>query len=125
MDEQQINRLSHDLGRIDSNTRDRVVLGQNELTLSAAAQAPSMPSGVSISDVYAIEFRVKKTGAPADSTNIARFTMASGDTPTTTHGMYVGDGDYYTVTNKTNTSNFKIISADGLFHVVNLIYYGS
>jgi hypothetical protein len=111
------------LDRIAKNTSDKVVLKSTELTLSNTAQSVSF-SGVNSADVIAIEIRVRKTGVPADATHIARMTTVSGDTPTTSHGMYLGDGDIYTVTGNPNCIALKLIATEALGHIANLVYYG-
>ena len=119
-------KLKNVLQSINSNVADRIVLKQEELTLNntAGGQAASF-TGLVTTDVVAIEIRVRKDGAPADSTRIARFTAKSGDVPTATHGMYLGDGDLYTISGNENCTAFKIIAMDALNPVCNIIYYGS
>lgn len=111
------------LAQIAVSTQDKIALKHGELTLSGTAQSPSF-TGIVASDVFSIEIRVRATGTPADATQIARITFVNGDTPTATHGMYLGNGDVYTVTNKTNVQNLKIISADGGAHIANFVFYG-
>lgn len=111
------------LQQVAVNTQDKIALLQNELSLSAIAKTPNF-TGIEIDDVYAIEIRVKQDGAPVDGTHIARITFVEGDTPTTSHGMYLGNGDLYTVTGKANIAALKIISADGGAHTANLVFYG-
>lgn len=123
--EEQITNLF--LQQIAVNTQDKISLLQNELVLSGVAQSPSFVGAnlAGMADVFAIEIRIKQTGVPADPTQIARITFTEGDSPTTTHGMYLGNGDLYTVTGKSNVKNFKIISADGGAHIANFVFYGS
>ncbi len=108
------------------NTSDRVCLKCEELTLSSTAVAVPLPfTGIAQSfDVKAVHIKVKKIGSPADSSNLVRYTQAPGDSPTTTHGMWMGDGDYFEVTNKTNISNLKFIAVDALFAILTIEYYG-
>lgn len=101
---------------------DRVCLATKELTLSAAAQSLDFTS-ISASDIGSVAIKVRKTGAPADTTHLVRYTQALGDTPTTSHGMYMGDASYFEITNSTNVGNLKLISADGLFHILSIEYY--
>lgn len=108
----------------NSKLSDRVCLATKELTLSAAAQSLSFAS-LSQDDVGAVAIKVKKTGSPTDTTHLVRYTQAAGDTPTTSHGMFMGDSAYFEVTNKTNVANLKVISADGLFHILSIEYYSN
>ena len=116
-------RIISAINRNTSNTADRIALGHDELTLSLAAQILPF-TGILKSDVTHVEFRVRKVGVPTDATYIANFTMAAGATPTTTTGQYVGNNDLYTVTNKTNVANFKIIATENLGHIMHIVYYG-
>jgi hypothetical protein len=103
---------------------DRVCLGTKELTLSASAQSLSF-TGFDPLDVGAVAIKVKKVGSPADAGHLVRYTQALGDVPTTSHGMFMGDAAYFEVTNKTNVSNLKLISADGGLHILSIEYYGN
>lgn len=121
----QLEQLINQVNRVADNVSDRVVLKQEELTLSGASAAALPFTGINSLDVKSVEFRVRKTGVPADSTFLAMFTMASGDTPTASHGMYVGNNDLYTVTGNNNVRNFKIIATEAIAHVMYIIYYGA
>lgn len=111
------------LKQIASNTSDRVSLAQEELTLSNTAQGFPF-TGISKGDVYSAEIRVREVGSPTDSTYIANLTLDAADTPTTTHGQYLGNGDFYEITNQANIFNFKIIATESLAHICHIIYYG-
>lgn len=102
---------------------DKICLATKELTLSAAAQSLNF-SGINALDVYSVTIKVKKAGTPTDSTHLVRVTQTAGDTPTTSHGMFFGDADYFEISNSTNVTNLKLISADGLFHILTIEYYG-
>ncbi len=112
------------LNRIVSNTGDRVALLQEELTLTTGAQALPF-TGIKATDVYAVEIRVKPFGSPASSGYIATFTIVDGDTPTATHGQYLGANDIYEITNRANIQKFKIIATESLAHVAHIIYFGA
>lgn len=105
---------------------DRVCLKVEELTLASTATAVPLPfTGISkTADVKAVHVKVKKIGTPADVTNLVRYTQALGDSPTTTHGMWMGDGDYFEVTNKENIANLKFVAVDALFAILTIEYYG-
>lgn len=103
---------------------DRACLATKELVLSSTAQSLDF-TNLSMPDVGAVCLKVKKTGVPADTTVLVRYTQAFGDVPTTTHGMFMGDSAYFEVTNKTNVANLKVISADGLAHVLSIEYYAN
>ena len=106
------------------NTKDRICLSTKELTLSDAAQSLSF-SGLSANDVKSVCIKVKKAGSPTDDTHLVRLTQALSDTPTTTHGMWFGNGDYFEITNKTNVANLKMIAAEaGIFSILTIEYYG-
>lgn len=113
------------LRQIASNTGDKVVLLQEEITLSNSAQSPAF-TGIAKTDVYAIELRVRKVGSPVDSGYIALFTVAPNDTPVvaSSHGQYLGNGDIYEITGQANVANFKIIATESLAHICHIIYYG-
>lgn len=112
------------LKRIIGVLNDKVALKQEEITLTQSAQ-PLPFTGIKPTDVYAVEIRILASGTPTKSSNIANFTMVVSDTPTSTHGMYLGDGDYYEITNQANIQNFKIIATENLAHVCHIIYYGN
>lgn len=123
MKEADVTRLVHSIGKVEGEVSDLVVLLHEELTLTGTAQ--SFPfTGLEASDVKAIEIRVRKDGSPTDAGHIARFTMTNGDTPTSSHGMYLGDGDLYTITGNSNCINSKIIRTDSTSPVCNVVYYG-
>lgn len=111
------------IGRTNASLSDRVCLATKELTLSATAQSLSF-SGLSQIDIGSVAIKVKKTGSPLDSSHLVRYTQANLDTPTTTHGIFMGDASYFEITNNTNVSNLKLISADGGFHTLSIEYYG-
>lgn len=120
--------ITRAIGVTNSRLSDRICLGTKELTLSASAQSlvfTGLVSGSGMADVGAVAIKVKKTGSPADTTHLVRYTQAVGDTPTTTHGMFMGDAAYFEITNKTNVENLKVISADGGFHILTVEYYGN
>jgi len=99
-----------------------VAIYHESLTLSGTAEFFPFTTLKDV-DVKSIEIRLRKSGTPTDSTHIARLTM-SGQTPTSSLGMYLGDGDLYTITGNENCRSSKIISTDGGSHVCNIIYYG-
>lgn len=114
------------IGAVESSNlklSDKRCLLVENLTLSAIAQSLAF-TGISSSDVKGVAIKVKKAGAPADATHLVRYSQVSTVTPTTSVGMWMGDGDYFEITNKTNVSELKVISADGLFHILTIEYYG-
>lgn len=116
------------LGVTNSKLSDRICLGTLELTLSTYAQALSfsgLVSGSVQADVGSVAIKVKKAGSPADTTHLVRYTQAAEDTPTKTHGMFMGDASYFEITNKTNVDNLKVISADDGLHILSIEYYGN
>jgi len=122
MFDQDKSQIVSKLDTIQSNTNASKCIGQELFTLTASpAELPF--TGVNKEDVYGIEFRVKAAGTPSDETDIARFSMAPAYALTTTTGMYIGNGDWYEVTNKHNVSDFRIMASDGGSHVVYVVYY--
>lgn len=109
-------------------TSDRPCIGVKELTLSNTAQSLSFASllnGSVAADVQSVCIKVKKAPLATDNTHLVRYTMVSGETPTTTHGMWMGDGDYFEITNNTNIQNLKLIAAEvGIFSILTIEYYG-
>lgn len=103
---------------------DRICLATKELTLSATAQLIDF-SSLARNDVGAVAIKVKKVGAPTDTSHLVRYTQALGDTPTTSHGIFMGDAAYFEITNKDNLTNLKVISADGGFHILSIEYYSN
>ena len=103
---------------------DRVCLATKELVLSATAQSLDFTS-LNKADVGAVVLKVKKVGTPTDTTHLVRYTQAALDTPTTSHGVFMGDAAYFEITNKDNVGNLKVISADGGFHILSIEYYGN
>lgn len=99
-----------------------IAIYHESLTLTGTAQ-PFPFTTLKAVDVKAIEIRIRKAGTPADSTHLARLSMTT-QTPTTSLGMFLGDGDLYTITGNENCRAAQIISADGGSHVCNIIYYG-
>ena len=116
--------IIHAIKETNGKLSDRICLATKELTLSATAQSLDF-SFLNKLDVGAVAIKVKKVGVPADTTNLVRYTQALGDTPTTTHGMFMGDAAYFEITNKDNVGNLKVISADGGFHILSIEYYGN
>jgi len=116
------------INAMSQSLSDLVCLGTKELTLSDTAQVLSFSSllnGSVAGDVKAICIKVKKAGSPTDTTHLLRYTLVSTDTPTTSHGMWMGDGDYLEITNKTNISGLKVISAEvGIASILTIEYYG-
>lgn len=116
------------LNQIVSNLVDRPCLGVKELTLSDTAQSlsfASLANGSTVADVVSIAIKVKKAGSPTDDTHLVRFTQVDGETPTTSHGMWFGNGDYFEITNNANIRAAKFIAAEaGIFSILTIEYYG-
>lgn len=116
------------IGVVNQSLSDRVCVGTKELTLSDAAQSLSFASlldGCKAGDIKSVCIKVKKAGSPTDATHLVRYTLVNGDTPTTSHGMWMGDGDYFEITNNTNIQNLKVISAEaGIASILTIEYYG-
>lgn len=111
------------IGTTNQKLSDRVCLLTENLTLSAAAQALPF-TGISSADVGGVIIKVKKIGSPTDATYLLRYTQANGATPTTSVGMWMGDGDLFEINNNSNVVNFKAIATDALFCVLTIEYYG-
>lgn len=106
---------------------DKVCLGTEDLTLTASALPlpfTALPSGTTSADVGGVIIKVKKIGAPTDSTYLLRYTQSVGSTPTTSVGMWMGDGDLFEINNNTNVKALKLISTDALFCTITIEYYG-
>lgn len=116
--------IIHAIKETNGKLSDRVCLATKELVLSATAQSLDFTSLIK-ADVGAVAIKVKKVGTPTDTTNLVRYTQALLDTPTTSHGMFMGDAAYFEITNKENVGNLKLISADGGFHILSIEYYGN
>lgn len=110
----------------DTNSKlsDRICLATKELVLSTTAQSLDFTS-LSRLDIGAVAIKLKKAGTPADLSHLVRYTQALGDTPTTSHGIFMGDAAYFEITNNANVSNLKLISADGGFHILSIEYYNN
>ena len=118
------NRANANSQQIIRNTSDKVCLATKKLTLSNTAQALNF-SGIQIGDVGSVIIKVKKAGSPTDSTHLVRYTMVDTDAPTTTHGMWYGDGDVFEVSNNKNVIGLKLIAAElGIFSILSIEYYG-
>jgi hypothetical protein len=112
------------LARTNSILADKVCLKTEEYTLTGTAA--NLPfTGISSDDVYSVIIKVKKAGSPADESHLVRYTQVSTDTPTTSHGMWMGNGDLFEITNKANIQGMKVISADGGAHILTIEYYGN
>ena len=112
------------IGVTNQKLSDRVCLGTKELTLSNTAQSLSFTS-ITTADVKSVCIKVKKAGSPTDTTHLLRYTLESTDTPTTSHGMWMGDGDYFEITNNKNVQGLKVIAAEaGVFSILTIEYYG-
>ncbi len=122
MDNTQFTALLAATNRSTAKLTDKVCLGVEDLTLTAAA-LPLPFTGVVQARVGGVIIKVKKIGAPADSTYLLRYTQAVGDTPTTSKGMWFGDGDVFEVSNETNVGALKLISTDALFCTITIEYY--
>lgn len=107
---------------------DKPCIGVKELTLSDTAQSLSFSgllNGAVAADVKSVCIKVKKAGSPTDNTHLVRYTIVNGETPTTSHGMWMGDGDFFEITNNTNIQNLKVISAQtGIASILTIEYYG-
>ncbi len=111
------------LGVTNSKLSDKVCLGCEELTLSAAAQ--SLPfTGINSADVGSVIIKVRKIGSPTDSTYLLRYTQTENITPTAILGMWMGDGDLFEISNNTNVVALKLIATDALFCKISIEYYG-
>lgn len=107
----------------NSILRDKKCLLTEELELSNVAQ--SLPfTGLNKNDVGGVLIKVQKVGAPTDVTNLVRYTQSDTGVPTTTHGMWMGDGDVFEVNNNFNFKDMKVISSDGGLHILTIEYYG-
>lgn len=115
------------LERIVSNTNDKVCLGTKELVLSNVAKSLSfagLENNSKPKDVFSVTIKVKAVGSPTNVSDLVRYTQALSDTPTTTHGMWQGSGDYFEINNNPNVINSKFISSDGGTHILTVEYYG-
>jgi hypothetical protein len=114
--------------QIVKNTSDKVCVGVKELTLTDAAQSLSFASllnGSVQADIGSVAIKVKSAGSPTDSTHLVRFTQVSGETPTVSHGMWFGSGDYFEITGNANVSAAKFIAAEvGIASILTIEYYG-
>lgn len=123
MDTIQYNALLHAFNRTTSKLTDKVCLGVEDLTLTAAA-LPLPFTGIVAARVGSVIIKVKKIGAPVDATYLLRYTQAVGETPVAaTKGMWMGDGDIFEITNETNVGALKLISTDALFCTITIEYY--
>jgi len=112
------------IGVTNARLADGICLGTKELTLSDTAQSLSFTSIIT-ADVKSVCIKVKKAGSPTDTTHLLRYTMVSTDTPTTSHGMWMGDGDYFEITNNTNIQALKVIAAEAtIASILTIEYYG-
>jgi len=111
------------IGVTNAKLSDKVCLGTENLTLTAAAQ--SLPfTGISSADVGGVIIKVKKTSTPTDATYLLRYTQTAGVTPTTSVGMWMGDGDLFEINNNANVIAFKAIATDATFGTLTIEYYG-
>lgn len=117
--------IIHAIKETNSKLSDRPCLLTENLTVSASAQALPF-TGINSADVGGVIIKVKKAaaGTPTDSTYLIRYTQATGATPTTSVGMWMGDGDLFEINNNVNVVNFKVISTDATFAVLTIEYYG-
>jgi len=120
--------IAKSIGVTNAALADRICLGTKELTLSDTAQSLSFTgllNGSLAADVKSVCIKVKKAGSPTDTSHLLRYTLVSTDTPTTSHGMWMGDGDFFEITNNTNIQNLKVISAEaGIASILTIEYYG-
>lgn len=116
------------IGVTNALLSDRQCIGVKELTLSDTAQSlnfSSLLNGSVAADVKSVCIKLKKAGTPTDTTHLVRYTTVNGETPTTSHGMWMGDGDFFEITNNTNIQNLKVISAEvGIASILTIEYYG-
>lgn len=116
------------IGITNQKLSDRVCLGTKELTLTDTASAidfTGLADGSTQNDVKSVCIKVKKAVGSTDTTHLLRYTLVSTDTPTTSHGMWMGDGDYLEISNTTNISGLKVISAEaGVASILTIEYYG-
>lgn len=124
LSKQEASSLVGGIQETNRKLSDRICLATKELTLSATAQSLDFTS-LAQGDVGAVAIKVRKAGSPVDTSNLVRYTQAALDTPTTSHGIFMGDAAYFEITNKTNVANLKVISADGGFHILSIEYYGN
>lgn len=115
------NRIS--LGVTNSKLSDKPCLHTEDLMLSATAQ--SLPfTGISSGDVGGVLIKCRKIGSPTDSAYLLRYTQTSGLTPTSSIGMWMGDGDVFEINNNANVIALKLIATDALFCKITIEYYG-
>lgn len=108
----------------NSKLADKVCLGTEDLTLTAAA-LPLPFTSINSADVGGVIIKVKKIGSPTDSTYLLRYTQKVGDTPVAaSKGMWFGDGDVFEINNNTNVLALKLIATDALFCTITIEYYG-
>lgn len=107
-----------------SKLSDKVCLGTEDLVLSATAQVLPFTGITATTDVGGVLIKCKKIGTPTDATYLLRYTQKSGDTPTTSKGMWMGDGDLFEINNNANVLNLKLIATDVTFCTITIEYYG-
>jgi hypothetical protein len=112
----------------NSKLADKVCLGTEDLTLTAAALPlpfTALPTGTTSTDVGGVIIKVRKIGSPTDATYLLRYTQKVGDVPVAaTKGMWMGDGDLFEINNNTNVVALKLIATDALFCTITIEYYG-
>ena len=120
--------INKSIGVSNALLSDRPCIGVKELMLSNTAQVldfTSLVDGSVVGDVKSVCIKLKKAAGATDNTHLVRYTVAKGDTPTVTHGMWMGDGDFFEITNNTNIQNLKVIAAEaGIFSILTIEYYG-
>lgn len=107
----------------NSKLADKICLKTEDLTLTGSALALPF-TGINSLDVGGVIIKVRKIGAPTDATYLLRYTQESGAVPTTSVGMWMGDGDLFEINNNTNVVALKLISTDALFCTITIEYYG-
>ncbi len=116
--------ITRAIGVTNSKLSDKICLGVEDLTLTASALPLPFTGITNTADVGSVLIKIKKIGSPADSTYLLRYTQKVGDTPTTSKGMWFGDGDVFEITNNTNVVALKLIATDALFCTITIEYYG-
>lgn len=96
--------------------KDLIACGYEKLSLSAGAEALTIPTGATYAELR-LESDVTTQVA-------ARYLMlGAADLPTTSRGLALNNLDFFDINNGTNLVNFRIIQATAGTHVLHIQYY--
>ena len=98
-----------------------IQLGNEKLTLSGTSQAlPQLTSRVAAATLALIAFDAETLGADV----AARFTLTTSENPTATDGMPLFHGTAIELNSFDECQAFRVISANGEAHTLEILYAG-